>query len=210
MGKIRALDLCCGGQSFKKALEALYGDDRVQVVNVDIDWKAQPEICRDLRDWDFRADFEPGSFDVVWASPPCTEYSRAKSRAPRRLELADSIAGRCLEIIDYFEPRWFFIENPDAMMKTRPFMQRMERYRHTCTYCQYGTPYKKPTNIWTNREGLFLKHCSATPCDYKRAHGIHEACAQGGPRAGFARSTPRESAYAVPQPLMAELLGGLF
>ncbi|MFM7983772.1 MAG: hypothetical protein ACKPKO_31055, partial [Candidatus Fonsibacter sp.] len=31
-------------------------------------------ILCDILDWDFMA-YEPKSFDFIWASPPCTEYS---------------------------------------------------------------------------------------------------------------------------------------
>ena len=50
---------------------------------------------------------------MIWASPPCTEYSRAKSRyGVRQLDLAKSIVKRTLEIIDYFDPEYYGIENP--------------------------------------------------------------------------------------------------
>ena len=49
--------------------------------------------------------FPRGHFDVVWASPPCTEYSCAKTVGIRDLAGADRIVERALEIINYFNPK---------------------------------------------------------------------------------------------------------
>ena len=38
----------------------------------------------DITTWDYKAMFEPGEFDVVWASPDCTQYSIARTRGPPR------------------------------------------------------------------------------------------------------------------------------
>ena len=48
------------------------------VISLDRDMEASIQI--DIMDWDYTF-FERKSFDVIWASPPCTEYSRAKTRA---------------------------------------------------------------------------------------------------------------------------------
>ena len=41
----------------------------------------------DILSWDYR-EFDVGEFDVVWASPPCAEYSRAKATGVRKFEHA--------------------------------------------------------------------------------------------------------------------------
>ena len=47
--------------------------------------KFEPTILCDIRSWDYTL-FSPEHFDMVWASPVCTEYSRALTMRPRRLE----------------------------------------------------------------------------------------------------------------------------
>ena len=61
------------------------------VISLDGDMEANIQI--DIMDWDYTF-FERKSFDVIWASPPCTEYSRAKTRAPRDIEGANEIVQR--------------------------------------------------------------------------------------------------------------------
>ena len=57
-----------------------------------VEWMSYPwtedmpaDIRCDILDWDFRA-YEPKSFDFIWASPPCTEYSIAKTTGVRDIE----------------------------------------------------------------------------------------------------------------------------
>ena len=47
------------------------------VVSLDRDMDA--DIKTDIMDWDYKSMYEPGYFDVLWTSPPCTEYSVAKT-----------------------------------------------------------------------------------------------------------------------------------
>ena len=58
----------------------------MDVVSLDRDMPA--DIRCDILDWGFRA-YEPKSFDCVWASPPCTEYSIAKKMGIRDIEQAN-------------------------------------------------------------------------------------------------------------------------
>ena len=60
--------------------------------------------------------------DVIWASPPCDQYARCRTRAkkPRDLVGADKLVPKAIEIIKYFQELnpdliWF-IENGDSTM----------------------------------------------------------------------------------------------
>ena len=79
-----------------------------EVVSLDRDMEA--DIKTDIMDWDYRT-YEPGHFDVVWSSPPCTEYSRAKTVGVRKIDKATQIVQMTLDIIHYLRPHYWFLEN---------------------------------------------------------------------------------------------------
>ena len=117
-----------------------------EVISLDINPGAT--ITSDRLDWDYKT-FEPGSFDFIWASPPCTEYSLARTRAktPRNFAGADAIVSKALEIIDYFGPLLWLMENPQTgFLKSRAIMT--DTPFQDVTYCKYGFPYKKQTRLW--------------------------------------------------------------
>ena len=90
---MRILELFSGTGSVGK----VFGADGWEVVSLDVDNKTNASICADIRTWDYTI-FDVGHFDVVWASPVCTHYSRARTTAktPRDLEWADSLVLRAL------------------------------------------------------------------------------------------------------------------
>ena len=51
---------------------------------------------------------------MIWASPPCTEYSIAKSTGVRKIEEANKVVERTLAIIEYLQPKYYIIENPQT------------------------------------------------------------------------------------------------
>lgn len=139
-----------------------------EVVSLDRDMPA--DIRTDIMDWDYKT-YEPGHFDVIWASPPCTEYSIAKTKGVRNLTQANEVVARTLEIIDYLEPNHYFIENPQSgLLKHQPVMQL--RPYNDLDYCRYGLPYRKRTRIWntlpTFRPLLCNKQCDGLSEDKKR------------------------------------------
>ena len=103
--------------------------------------------------WDYKV-YPPGHFDAIWASPCCTHYSvaRTTARAPRNFEWADGLVLKTLEIIKYFDPPVWYIENPQSgLLKTRPFMENLGfTDLDYCCYSYWG--YRKRTRIWTNAE----------------------------------------------------------
>jgi len=54
--------------------------------------------------------------------------------------------------------KYYFVENPRGRMRHMPFVEGRKRYG--ITYCSYGRPSMKPTDIWTNhKEPGFLPFC---------------------------------------------------
>ena len=80
------------------------------VCSVDIVDSFNPTICADIRDVTEEEILYYGYPDCIWASPPCTEFSRARTTAktPRNFELADSLVNKALEIASWF-PGTFFL-----------------------------------------------------------------------------------------------------
>ena len=138
----RLLELFSGTGSVGRAFEA----KGWEVISLDI--LPGATITSNILTWDFKI-YPPRHFDFIWASPPCTEYSIARTRAktPRNITLADTIVCATLTIIEYFKPKMWLLENPQTgYLKRRPFMVNIP-WRDV-TYCKYGFPYKKQTRLW--------------------------------------------------------------
>jgi len=100
---MRTLELFAGTQSFSKAV--IRAHEQNMAITVDILPKFQPTHVADILSWDHTI-YPPGHFDVVWCSPPCEQYSKARTTGgPRDLVAADRNVLRCLELIDYYRPR---------------------------------------------------------------------------------------------------------
>ena len=139
---MRVLTLFSGTHSVGKVATELGWEE------VSLDLFEPADIQEDILKWDWRL-YPPGYFDIVWASPECKEYSRAKTVGKRKLGYADKMVKRTLQIINDLRPKFWFIENPESgMLKTRDFM--LLRPRSICDYCKYGLPYRKRTALWSN------------------------------------------------------------
>jgi hypothetical protein len=207
----RLLELCCGTAQVSKYFLA----EGWEVVTVDCLSKFQPTILADVRDID-PTRWQPGEFDVVWASPPCTAYSIARSTAPRDFAQADEIVCACFAIIRHLtncekDVAWF-CENPaTGYLKSRPCMQEWAGYKRTLCYCSYGKPFRKATCIWTNIDTwtprpMCLK---GSRCDaYLGTH--HPKSAQKGPSKIQGVNPPgdlyrSEDLYGIPWDLISDL-----
>ena len=216
MRKLCILDLFSGPGSVSETLKRKLGSNvGVLVHSVDIHPKYNPTTQVNILRWNYKhalRDFlrsrRPCDVFIAHASPPCTEYSRAKTRAPRNLRVADAIAKRTLRIIKYAKPDFWTLENPTGLLRNRLFMQPLRKYRKTCSYCRYGKPFRKMTDIWTNVD-CELKICSsATPCRVKRETGRHLITAQSGPSGGMEGSGAGENVYSLPRGLVLHVYGG--
>ena len=164
---MKVLELFSGTKSVSKICEKMGYD----VVSLDL---KDADININILDWNYRA-YEPGYFEVIWASPPCDTFSiLRRSWIGRKLkafgdeiitrELLDNdmetnglaILNRTLEIIDYLKPKYYFIENP----QTGYMKNYMDLPFYDVDYCQYGFKYKKPTRIWTNSTNFIPRRCN--------------------------------------------------
>ena len=132
---MRLLELFSGSSSAGQQFDG-------QVVSVDLVGKPTHKV--DIFDWDFTV-YGQGYFDIIWASPPCTQYSPARTTAkpPRDLESADRLVQRAIDLIAYFNPRFWFIENPwRGLLRHRDVVASLPPPKQV-SYCMYGYPYKK-------------------------------------------------------------------
>ena len=138
---MKLLELFSGTKSVGKVAEQL----GYEVVSLDL---KNADINIDILNWDYHQ-YQPKHFDVIWASPPCTEYSIAKSTGVRKIEEANQIVERTLNIIEYLNPKYYIIENPQTgYLKKQWFMYGMPYI--DIDYCKYGMPYRKRTRLWNN------------------------------------------------------------
>ena len=195
---MRIWDICCG----TKSVSNVWRENGHEILTLDIDPKCKPDICQDIMTWEY-TDFGLDDPDVIWCSPPCTMYSiaRTKAKTPRDLQSSDAIVQRCLDIIAYWRPKYWFIENPQTgLLKTRQVVQGLDF--KDVDYCSYGAPYRKRTRLWGN--------CTWTPRPLC-SHTTHPMTAQKGPsrRAGQliqGDDCSLQTLHSVPESLTQELM----
>ena len=178
---MRALVLFKGTGSIDRSLEA-FG---FKVDSLDIDPKCQATWTGDILEWDIWKHMMPGRYDFIWASPPCVQYSRARTTAktPRDLELADRIVARTLEIIKELAPRAWLMENPQTgLLKNRKVVEGYP-FRDIC-YCKYSDgerwTYRKQTRLWGVLPTFEPRPiCNkSSRCPFSAHTGRHPTCAQ--------------------------------
>ena len=170
---LRMLDLFAGTGSIGREFEA-WG---YEFVSVDILPKYQLTLCCDvmvLKNWEA---YPPQHFHVIACTPPCTEFSTAMTRRERQLETADRLVQKALEIVDYFQPDFWFLENPRlGCLKSRPYMEGIPYL--DVDYCQFATwGYQKPTRIWGS---ACLGQAAPSLCDGKTCANLQRR-PHGGP-----------------------------
>ena len=142
--------------------------DKLGWTSYSVDLISEADFKGDIMDFDYKK-FPKDYFGIVWASPPCTNYSKlqdcwigrmrkgqkyTKEIQEEEMKEDDKLILKTLEIIDYFKPDYWFIENPaSSKMKDRIFMKDLNNY--VVDYCMYSDwGYRKRTRIWTNKKNF--------------------------------------------------------
>jgi site-specific DNA-cytosine methylase len=197
---MKLLELFSGTKSVGKVATLL----GYEVVSLDI---KNADINTNILNWNYKT-YETGYFNVIWASPPCTEYSIAKTVGVRKIEEANEVVLKTLEIIEYFNPKHFIVENPQTgLLKKQWFMYGLPY--NDIDYCKYGMLYRKRTRLWNNvtlwkPQPLCLKDCGNTNGNK------HIKTAQRGPSHGMVNDSFRQDdLYMVPAVLIHEIFNAI-
>ena len=204
---MRILELFSGTHSVGKVAKEL----GYEVLSLDMDGNADINI--DILDWDYKQ-YPVGYFDVIWASPPCNTFSvlrrcwigrklkyfgdvivTAEMLDNDMMQVGIPILRKTEEIINYFNPDLYFMENP----KTGKMKDFVDRPFYDVDYCAYGFDYRKTTRIWTNKENFNNLRCS---CVGRHKNNIGHSKTLTG-------VTPRQSLkerYSIPPKLIYDLL----
>ena len=134
--------------------------------SLDFNNKLNPSICCDI------LDFLPQSlelpFSFIWASPDCRYFSRMaqpicwqkrtiKYRQYEYIPLTSgSVASisylkKTLEIINWYNPDLWIIENPIGKLRHLQIMKHFAPYRYSVNYQDWGHPFAKETDLYTNQ-----------------------------------------------------------
>lgn len=128
-----------------------------EVITLDMEPAFGSDLQLDMRE--FVADFDKHLHgwrpDVILASPPCEAFSVMTigrnwtvEHEPKteKAQLALELVGHTLYAIHWLQPKYWVMENPRAKLRKLGPVQGLDRV--TVTYCQYGEPFMKPTDLW--------------------------------------------------------------
>lgn len=165
------LDLFAGAGGFSAAFA---GSDDWELVTVDIEERFNPDIRADVMD--LRPEDLPAA-DVVLASPPCNCFSKASAWQEHWADNGDpqtdharasvALVHHTLGLVHAIAPKYWFIENPVGHLR-----RFFGAPTGTVTYCQYGTTYQKPTDLWGEHPPMTYRRCQAGA--YCHEHGSLE------------------------------------
>jgi hypothetical protein len=154
------LDLFAGLGGFSAAFR---DSDRWDVTTVDFDERFDVDVHADV--FDLRPSDLPDA-DVVLASPPCNVFSKAAawqehwdaSGAPRTDAARErvTLVFHTVGVIRGIAPDYWFLENPEGHLR-----RFLGRPTGSVTFCQYGTSYQKPTDLWGEHPPMTYRRCRA-------------------------------------------------
>lgn len=235
---LRVLDLYCG----EKNWSAPATDRGHTVLTVDFDPSYSPDVVADVLELpaSYIVERLGGPPDVVLASPPCQGFTIAQmgrnwtrphakgvaNRYPHLLAdteprtpkaaLGLALAARTLALVDELQPSWWLMENPVGKLRKLEVVGGVPR--RTVTYCRYGRPMRKPTDLWgfPPPSVRFEPPCDAVngevvvrgPTEWRLSRSTGKPCHESAPR-GSATGTQgrkRLESTAVPYALAFDVI----
>ena len=146
------------------------------------DYTSPYHIKKDILTWDYKTEFNVGDFDIITASPVCCMWSIirncwigrsfknsteivSKETLKRDIDTyGKPLVDKVFEIIDYFKPKYYWIENPKTSQMWEYIKQTYPQFNENqyllfdyCKYSKFG--YKKPTIFLTNITNITPKIC---------------------------------------------------
>ncbi len=200
---LKGIELFCGTKSFTKVAEK-HG---VDMFTIDFNPKFDPDLCMDIIYLTKKS--IPKRYrnpDVLWCSPPCETFSLSGNSmymgfpTKPKAYIGLALAYKCIEMIQNLRPRYWFIENPRAGLRSVWFMKPLPR--KTVTYCQYGDNRMKPTDIFTNLERWEPKPLC------KNGDSCHNQSPRGS-RSGTQGEKSTELRSIVPKKLCEEIVNAI-
>ena len=168
---MKTLELFCGTKSFSNVAEQ-YG---YEIFTLDNNDEFNATITIDILNFDIDMldGYKP---DIIWAI---------------------KLVKKTVEIISVLQPKYFYIENPRAMLRK---LELIPFSYSTVSYCQYGFKNMKPTDIWHNNPNWAkeAKFCGkGQPC--------HESAPRGSKKGTQGLKNAKERAR-IPLKLIQEIL----
>lgn len=145
------LELFSGHGSVSSIMGRIIG---CQVETLDMDPRSGASMCVNILDWgqehaDDLRERHGTRRPIIFASPPCEHYSRARTTSPRDLTLADKRVAMVERIARELDACAVIMENPVGLLAGRD-VARFLGHIYTVDYCQYGALYRKPTHLWSS------------------------------------------------------------
>lgn len=166
--KQNSLELFSGSAKFSQLCE----ERNINAWSVDFNPKFNARICCDILD--LQPGMLPCQFKIIWASPDCRYFSRngdpshwkkitdkyrqytyiAQSQEAEKsiLQLEKTI-----ELIKFYNPDVWFIENPVGRIQHMKCLKSMGHYRYGVNYKDWGFNYSKETYLFTNQHLPFMQ-----------------------------------------------------
>ena len=167
------LELFSGTHSFGKVSSKL--NYKVYSLDKDLtakcpfsDYESENHFQEDIMTWNYKQ-FPQNHFSLITASPVCLWWSNLRSTWIGRMkqgkiytkddidkdinELGKPMIDKVFEIIDYFKPKIWIIENPFTSRLKHYIAEKYPQYNtyNDFSYCKFSNwGYEKKTRFWNN------------------------------------------------------------